>query len=70
MLTGANEMARAAWRTSARSAALTAAAVADEAVTPLMPQAAIAARTPDHVLPLADLRELLMQLDALHAATH
>ena len=33
-------------------------------------QAAIAARTPDHVLPLAALRDLLMQLDALHAATH
>lgn len=70
VLTGANEDGARGLADIGAAGGLTAVQAPQEAATPMMPQAAIAARTPDHVLPLTDLRELLMQLDALHAATH
>jgi len=32
-----------------------------------MPNAALGAHSPDHVLPLRDIRALLLQLDSAHA---
>jgi two-component system chemotaxis response regulator CheB len=38
-----------------------------EALISIMPNAAIARHAPDHVLPLRELRALLLQLEAAHA---
>ena len=67
LLTGANEDGALGMQRIHQRGGLT--AVQDPAVAhvPTMPQAAIDAEAPDFVLPLAELRDLLLQLDAHHA---
>lgn len=67
VLTGANEDGARGLSAIAAAGGLTAVQHPGDAAMPHMPEAAIAAHAPDHVLPLPQLRQLLMQLDALHA---
>lgn len=70
VLTGANEDGARGLRAIAQAGGLTAVQHPQDAAMPHMPEAAIAAHPPDHVLPLPQLRELLMKLDTLHAQHH
>ncbi|RYF81655.1 MAG: chemotaxis protein CheB [Comamonadaceae bacterium] len=67
VLTGANDDGARGLSAIAEAGGLTAVQQPDDAAMPHMPLAAIAARQPDHVLPLPQLRQLLMQLDTAHA---
>ena len=67
LLTGANDDGALGMQHIHQAGGLT--AVQDPAVAhvPTMPQAAIDTQAPDFVLPLAELRDLLLQLDTHHA---
>ncbi|MDA7416595.1 chemotaxis protein CheB [Xenophilus arseniciresistens] len=70
LLTGANEDGARGLAAIGAAGGLTAVQRPDDAAVPQMPQAALdllRPRGPDHVLPLPRLRQLLMQLDSLHA---
>ncbi len=67
LLTGANEDGAAGLARIHRAGGLTAVQDPSEAQMATMPLAALAQHRPDHILPLRELRELLMQLDAAHA---
>ena len=67
VLTGANDDGARGLSAIAAAGGLTAVQQPDDAAMSHMPLAAIAARQPDHVLPLPQLRQLLMQLDTVHA---
>ena len=70
LLTGANEDGARGLAAIGAAGGLTAVQHPHDAAMPQMPEAALAAlqpRGPDHVLALPHLRQLLMQLDALHA---
>lgn len=68
LLTGANEDGALGMRRIHRAGGLTAVQDPDEALVATMPHAAIGAHEPDFVLPLRELRELLLQLDSNHAS--
>jgi len=67
LLTGANQDGALGMHHIHAAGGLTAVQDPSVAHVPTMPQAAIDADAPDHVLPLAALRELLLELDAHHA---
>ncbi|RYF34779.1 MAG: chemotaxis protein CheB [Comamonadaceae bacterium] len=67
LLTGANEDGGAGMARIHRAGGLTAVQDPSEALVSTMPMAAIRSHRPDHILPLRELRELLLQLDAAHA---
>lgn len=67
VLTGANDDGARGLSAIAAAGGLTAVQHPDDAAMPQMPQAAIAAHRPHHVLALPPLRQLLMQLDSVHA---
>lgn len=67
LMTGANEDGADGLFRIHRAGGLTAVQDPTEALVPTMPLAAIARHTPDHVLPLRDLRTLLQQLEPVHA---
>ncbi|AMM23596.1 chemotaxis protein CheB [Variovorax sp. PAMC 28711] len=67
LLTGANEDGAAGLARIHRAGGLTAVQDPEEAQVATMPLGALARHRPDHILPLRELRELLMQLDAAHA---
>lgn len=66
LLTGANYDGAEGLHRIHLAGGLTAVQEPKEAQIPTMPQAAIARHAPDHVLPLRELRELLLQLEAAH----
>lgn len=66
LLTGANDDGAEGLRRIHMAGGLTAVQDPTEAQIPTMPQAAIARHAPDHVLPLRELRTLLLQLEAAH----
>ena len=66
LLTGANEDGAEGLHRIHLAGGLTAVQEPEEAQIPTMPQAAIARNLPDYVLPLRDLRALLLQLEAVH----
>lgn len=63
LLTGANEDGAAGMAAIRQRGGLTVVQEPSEAAVPTMPAAAIALQRPDHVLPLADIRALLSNLD-------
>ncbi|WP_462381022.1 chemotaxis protein CheB [Pseudomonas sp. Marseille-QA0892] len=63
LLTGANADGAAGLHVIAQAGGLTFVQDPDEAQVDVMPRAALALFTPNHVLPLAGLREMLLQLD-------
>ncbi|MET0543880.1 MAG: chemotaxis protein CheB [Variovorax sp.] len=67
LLTGANEDGADGLALIHRAGGLTAVQDPDEAESPTMPRAALARHRPDRILPLRELRELLLQLDAADA---
>ena len=67
LLTGANEDGAEGLLRIHQAGGLTIVQDPDEAEIPTMPNAAIGAHSPDHVLPLRDIRALLLQLDSAHA---
>jgi len=67
LLTGANDDGAQGMMDIHRAGGLTAVQEPSEAMVSTMPNAALASHSPDFVLPLRDLRALLLQLDA-HAA--
>jgi len=67
LLTGANEDGAEGLLRIRQRGGLTAVQDPDEAVAPTMPNAALQRQLPDFVLPLRELRTLLLQLDADHA---
>lgn len=66
LLTGANDDGAQGLHRIHVAGGLTAVQEPKEAQIPTMPQAAIARHTPDYVLPLRELRDLLLQLEAVH----
>jgi len=66
LLTGANDDGAEGLLRIHLAGGLTAVQEPKEAQIPTMPQAAIARHAPDYVLPLRELRELLLQLEAVH----
>jgi two-component system chemotaxis response regulator CheB len=66
LLTGANEDGARGLHGIHRAGGITAVQHPAEAQVPTMPEAAIARHVPDFVLPLRELRALLLQLDAAH----
>ena len=67
LLTGANEDGAEGLLRIRQGGGLTVVQDPAEALVPTMPRAAIAAHAPDFVLPLRDIRALLLQLDSAHA---
>ena len=67
LLTGANEDGAEGLYRIHLAGGLTAVQDPGEAQVSTMPEAAIALHRPDHVLPLRDLRALLLQLESAHA---
>jgi two-component system chemotaxis response regulator CheB len=67
LLTGANEDGAEGLRRVHQAGGITAVQDPNEAQIPIMPQAALALHSPDHVLPLRELRALLLQLESAHA---
>ncbi|MGJ7511646.1 chemotaxis protein CheB [Variovorax sp. GT1P44] len=67
LLTGANEDGAEGLLRIHQAGGLTIVQDPDEAEIPTMPNAAIGAHSPDHVLSLRDIRALLLQLDSAHA---
>jgi len=67
LLTGANEDGAAGLLRIHQAGGLTAVQDPAEAEVDTMPRAALARHVPDFVLPLRDLRALLVELDAVHA---
>jgi two-component system chemotaxis response regulator CheB len=67
LLTGANEDGAAGLLQIHRAGGLTAVQDPMEALIPTMPQAALRGHLPDFMLPLRELRTLLLRLDASHA---
>lgn len=65
LLTGANEDGAAGMARAARRGGLTVVQEPQEASSPQMPMAALAAHTPDYILRLRDIHSLLAQLRAL-----
>jgi two-component system chemotaxis response regulator CheB len=68
LLTGANEDGAQGLLRIHQAGGLTIVQDPDEALVPTMPRAAIAAHAPDHVLPLREMRALLLKLDSAHHA--
>ncbi|OUM01996.1 chemotaxis protein CheB [Variovorax sp. JS1663] len=66
LLTGANEDGAEGLHDIHRAGGLSAVQDPAEAQVPTMPEAAIARHAPDFVLPLRELRALLLKLDAAH----
>lgn len=66
LLTGANEDGAAGLLQIHEAGGLTIVQDPDEALAPMMPLSALALHVPDHVLPLREIRALLMQLDSRH----
>ena len=67
LLTGANDDGAEGLACIHRAGGLTAVQDPEEAQVPTMPRAALARHRPDRILPLRELRELLLQLDSAHA---
>lgn len=67
LLTGANEDGARGLLRIHEAGGLTIVQDPAEAQAPAMPLAALAVHQPDHVLPLREIRMLLMQLDSTHA---
>jgi len=67
LLTGANEDGADGLALIHRAGGFTAVQDPDEAQSPTMPRAALARHRPDRILPLRELRELLLKLDSAHA---
>jgi len=67
LLTGANDDGAEGLQRIHLAGGITAVQDPDEAQISIMPQAAIALHSPDHVLPLRGLRALLLQLESAHA---
>ncbi|KIQ37174.1 chemotaxis protein CheB [Variovorax paradoxus] len=67
LLTGANDDGAEGLYRIHLAGGLTAVQDPKEALISIMPNAAIARHAPDHVLPLRELRALLLQLEAAHA---
>ena len=67
LLTGANDDGAEGLLRIHLAGGITAVQDPNEAQIPTMPQAAIARHSPDHVLPLRELRALLLQLESAHA---
>jgi|UPI000481230C two-component system chemotaxis response regulator CheB len=67
ILTGANDDGAEGLRRIHEAGGLTIVQDPDEAEIRTMPNAAIGAHAPDHVLPLRDIRALLLRLDSAHA---
>ncbi|MDP9895638.1 two-component system chemotaxis response regulator CheB [Variovorax boronicumulans] len=67
LLTGANDDGAEGLYRIHLAGGLTAVQDPKEALISIMPNAALARHTPDHVLPLRELRALLLQLEAAHA---
>jgi two-component system chemotaxis response regulator CheB len=67
LLTGANEDGAEGLLRIRQGGGLTVVQDPAEALVATMPRAAIAAHAPDFVLPLRDIRALLLQLDSAHA---
>ncbi|MET3496555.1 chemotaxis protein CheB [Variovorax boronicumulans] len=67
LLTGANEDGAQGLHRIHLAGGLTAVQDPKEALISIMPLAAIARHAPDHVLPLRELRTVLLQLEAAHA---
>lgn len=67
LLTGANEDGAAGLLRIRESGGLTVVQAPSDARIATMPLAALALQQPDHVLPLAGIRDLLLQLDSAHA---
>jgi two-component system chemotaxis response regulator CheB len=67
LLTGANEDGAEGLQRIQQAGGITAVQDPNEAQISIMPQAAIALHSPDHVLPLRELRALLLQLESAHA---
>jgi two-component system chemotaxis response regulator CheB len=67
LLTGANGDGAEGLHRIHLAGGLTAVQDPKEALIPIMPNAAIARHVPDHVLPLRELRALLLELESVHA---
>ncbi len=67
LLTGANDDGAEGLLRIHQAGGLTAVQHPQEAQVPIMPEAAIALHRPDHVLPVRELRALLLQLESAHA---
>ncbi|MDM0109024.1 chemotaxis protein CheB [Variovorax sp. J22R24] len=67
LLTGANDDGAEGLLRIHQAGGLTIVQDPTEAEIPTMPNAALGAHSPDHVLPLRDIRALLLQLDSAHA---
>lgn len=67
LLTGANDDGAEGLHRIHLAGGLTAVQDPKEALISIMPNAALARHAPDHVLPLRELRALLLQLEAAHA---
>jgi two-component system chemotaxis response regulator CheB len=67
VLTGANDDGAEGLHRIHLAGGLTAVQDPKEALIPIMPNAAIARHVPDHVLPLRELRALLLELESAHA---
>jgi len=67
LLTGANEDGAEGMLQIHRAGGLTAVQDPIEALVPTMPQAALQRHQPDFMLPLSELRTLLLRMDASHA---
>jgi two-component system chemotaxis response regulator CheB len=67
LLTGANGDGAEGLHRIHLAGGLTAVQDPKEALIPIMPNAAIARHVPDHVLPLRELRALLLELESAHA---
>ena len=67
LLTGANDDGAEGLHRIHLAGGLTAVQDPKEALISIMPNAAIARHTPDHVLPLRELHALLLQLESAHA---
>ncbi len=67
LLTGANDDGAEGLAYIHRAGGLTAVQDPEEAQAPTMPRAALLRHRPDRILPLRELRELLLQLDSAHA---
>jgi two-component system, chemotaxis family, protein-glutamate methylesterase/glutaminase len=67
LLTGANEDGADGLALIHRAGGFTAVQDPDEAHVATMPRAALARHRPDRILPLRQLRELLLQMDSAHA---
>jgi len=68
VLTGANEDGADGLALIHRAGGFTAVQDPDDAQVPTMPRAALARHRPDQVLPLRQLRDLLLKLDSAHAS--